>query len=82
MTEHLRLSIDESQSGTSDELVVVGLTVTSVGDERLRVGGNEEGDGSVDVGNNTLIDRESDRVGFSTDEHLAEQALSDPNQNL
>lgn len=73
LTHDLRLGVDESHGGTGNDLVS-GL-VTDVVGQRLLVGGDEDSDGTVDVGNNASVEGEDDGERCASKEHLTEERL-------
>jgi len=73
-TETLGLGIDESKSRSGNELE--SIAVADVVDEGLVVRGDEDRDGAVDIGHDTLVEGQGDRGRGTTEEHLAEEALA------
>lgn len=67
MTDDLGRCVNECDGGTSED-VVGASTVNGVGLQGVVVGGDEDGNGTIDcVGNHTLIKGKGDGDGVATD---------------
>ena len=69
-TDRVGFGVDEDHGGTGDDRIALSLDYVAV--ERLRVGGDPDGDGAVDAWwDDALIEGEGDRDGQATSQHLA-----------